>query len=314
MRVEVEHLRKEFGATVALADVSFAFESGQIVGFVGPNGAGKTTTMRIMATMEEPTRGDVRLNGVSVLEYPEEARRRIGFVPDSLPGHPDITVHEYLDFFARAHRLPRGRRRAAVEAVEEFTGLIALREKTLKVLSKGMKQRVSVARALIHDPAVLILDEPAAGLDPRARVELRELLLSLARRNKAILISSHILAELTEVCTAVVIIDRGRILAEGPMDEVLKRGSARRTVCLRLVEGAGPEEHRRLVRTLMEIPQVERVQPFDHEVQFDLAGDSTAACDVLERLVLERFRIQEFRQTRVDLEDVFMQLTGRDPS
>jgi ABC-2 type transport system ATP-binding protein len=309
MRVEVRNLRKEFGRTIALAGVSFSFESGQIVGFVGPNGAGKTTTMRIMATVEEPTDGDVLLDGVSVCEYPEVARRRVGFVPDTLPGHPDITVREYLDFFARAHRIGRRERADVLAAVEEFTGLTGLRDKTLKALSKGMKQRVSLARALIHDPEVLILDEPAAGLDPRGRVELRELLLTLAQRGKAIFISSHILAELTEICTAVVIIERGRVVTQGPIQEVVRESSRHRTFAMRLLETPPHEEYQRLVRILAQMPRVERVQLQPQEVLFDVSGDGAVACEILARLVAEGFHVLEFRQTRADLEDVFLKVT-----
>src|SRR6266545_8004039 len=193
MKIEVVNLKKHFGPTHAVEDVSFAFSSGQVVGFVGPNGAGKTTTMRILATLDEPTAGDALIDGVSVVEEPERARHLVGYVPDSLPTHRDMSVHEYLDFFARAYGLKGLYRASVIESVEEFTGLTGLRDKMLVALSKGMKQRVSLARALLHDPEVLVMDEPAAGLDPRARIELRELLRVLSSQGKAILISSHIL-------------------------------------------------------------------------------------------------------------------------
>ncbi len=171
MKVQVKNLRKAFGKTIAVDNISFSFDSGHVFGFVGPNGAGKTTTMRIISTIEEPTSGDVLLNGVSVCEEPEVARRLVGYVPDTLPAHGDITVHEYLDFYARAYGLRGAGRARAVEAIEEFTNVGGIREKHLKALSKGMKQRVSLGRALVYDPHILVLDEPAAGLDPRARVE-----------------------------------------------------------------------------------------------------------------------------------------------
>src|SRR5258708_35631790 len=199
MKIQVQQLRKEFGKTVAVDNISFAFDSGHIFGFVGPNGAGKTTTMRIIATIEEPTDGDVLLNGISVREEPELARRAVGYVPDTLPAHADITVHEYLDFYARAYGLRGQQRTRAVEAIEEFTNVIGIREKHLKALSKGMKQRVSLGRALVYDPDVLVLDEPAAGLDPRARAEFGELPLLLAEPTKGILITSPVLTDLTEI-------------------------------------------------------------------------------------------------------------------
>ena len=173
MRIDVIELHKHYGNTRAVDGISFGFGAGQIFGFVGPNGAGKSTTMRILATLDEPTGGDCLIDGVSVVEEPEKAHKLVGYVPDALPDHRDISVHEYLDFFARAYGLRGDRRRRVVEEIEEFTNLVGIREKHVNALSKGMKNRVSVARALVHDPPVLIMDEPAAGLDPRARVELR---------------------------------------------------------------------------------------------------------------------------------------------
>src|SRR5690242_4722876 len=236
MKVQIVNLIKHFGATRAVNDVSFTFSSGQVVGFVGPNGAGKTTTMRILATLDEPTSGDALIDGVSVVEEPERARHLVGYVPDSLPTHRDMSVHEYLDFFARAYGLKGLRRAKVIESVEEFTGLTILRDKMLVALSKGMKQRVSLARALLHDPAVLVMDEPAAGLDPRARIELRELLRVLSSQGKAILISSHILTELAEICHAAVIIERGKILRAGSLSRILSADAPHRTLLIRTLD------------------------------------------------------------------------------
>lgn len=214
MKVEIKNLTRIFRRGFkAVDDLSFTFSSGEVIGFVGPNGAGKTTTMRMMATLDFPDAGDILLDGRSILDDPDLAHRAIGFMPDELPDRNDITVEEYLDFFGRAYGLRGAALRTALDGVEEFTGLVPFRDKTLRQLSKGMKQRVSLARALVHDPAVLIMDEPANGLDPRARVELRELVKALAENGKAILISSHILSELEEMCTGTVIIERGRRLS-----------------------------------------------------------------------------------------------------
>jgi ABC-2 type transport system ATP-binding protein len=305
MKVQVKNLKKDFGKTVAVDHISFSFDSGHVFGFVGPNGAGKTTTMRIIATIEEPTSGDVLLNGVSVCEEPELARRAVGYVPDTLPAHADITVHEYLDFYGRAYGLRGAQRTKAVAAVEEFTNVTGIRDKHLKALSKGMKQRVSLGRALVYDPDVLVLDEPAAGLDPRARVELRELLTLLAAQKKAILISSHILTELTEICNGVVIIERGKILETGTIDEVLHKSAPRRTVVVRLIDS----QNAPLLRELLQTPTVTNAREVAHEVHFEMAGDETNASQILADLVAKKFPICEFRQTKANLEDIFMNVT-----
>jgi ABC-2 type transport system ATP-binding protein len=248
----------------------------------------------------------VLLNGISIREEPELARKAVGYVPDTLPSHADVTVHEYLDFYARAYGLRGAKRSQAVKAIEEFTNVIGIRDKHLKALSKGMKQRVSLGRALVYDPDVLVLDEPAAGLDPRARVELRELLVLLAERKKAILISSHILTELTEICNGVVIIERGKILETGTIDEVLKKSAARRTVAIRLLAA---QENSRLHKELLQMPFVEHAREAGGEVHFELSGDESAASDILAGLIGKGFRILEFRQTKADLEDIFMTVT-----
>ena len=304
MRVEIRGLRKQFGHTTALDGVSFSFGAGEVMGFVGPNGAGKTTTMRILATLDEPTGGDAYLDGVSVIQEPEHARRSIGFVPDALPTHADITVHEYLDFFARAYRLTGVRRKQVVESIEEFTNLTGIRHKLLKALSKGMNQRVCLARALLHDPQVLILDEPAAGLDPRARIELRELIRVFAGQGKAILMSSHILTELAEICTGTVIIERGKILRAGTLDDILETNREKRTIIVRAV---GPIEA--LHRALLELPGVVSALPDDDSVRVEFAGSEELASDLLTELVRRGLRIAEFHQEGVDLEQVFMDVT-----
>jgi ABC-2 type transport system ATP-binding protein len=305
MRVNVVHLKKTYGRTRAVDDISFSFASGQIFGFVGPNGAGKSTTMRILATLDEPTAGDAFVDGVSVIEDPEKARRLVGYVPDNLPTHRDMSVRDYLDFFARAYGLKGRHRRQVVERIEEFTNLTGIREKYVVALSKGMKQRVSVARALLHDPPILIMDEPAAGLDPRARIELRELLKLLSWQGKAILISSHILTELSEICNGAVIIERGRILRAGTMEQILTSDVPKRTVIIRLLE-----KHEELHRRLLETPNIETARVLvDNSIEAEVNGTEEACCELLTGLVRDGFRLSEFRQRRADLEEVFMNVT-----
>ncbi len=307
MYVQIQNLKKHYGTTRAVNDISFTFSSGQIFGFVGPNGAGKSTTMRILATLDEPTGGDALIDGISVVEEPDKSHRLVGYVPDALPEHRDISVHEYLDFFARAYGIRGERRRKVVEEIEEFTNLLGIREKHINALSKGMKNRVSVARALVHDPPVLIMDEPASGLDPRARIELRELLKVLAAQGKAVLISSHILTELAEICTGAVFIERGKILRAGTLDQLLKEDTPHRTLIVRPLKGL--EELR---KHLLVQPNIEEVRGADQCLEVEMAGDEEDCCTLLADLISRGFRIIEFRPRRADLEQIFMNVTKGD--
>lgn len=304
MSVEVFQLVKTFGQTQAVRNISFSIEPGKITGFVGPNGAGKTTTMRMISTLEDPTSGRILVNGVSAVHEPDKVRRMVGFVPDLLPTHSDINVVEYLDFFARAYGLRGKEREQAVASIVSFTHLTDLQDKLLKALSKGMKQRVNLGRALIHNPDVLILDEPAAGLDPRARVELRELLNALRDQGKAIFISSHILTELTEICDSVVIIEQGSILETGSIRDITERSTPRRVVLIRSLDDVD-----QLHRKLLESPHVEEVRHAGHEVAVEFEGSEEACHHLLQDLMQQGFRIVEFRQQQADLEDIFMRIT-----
>ena len=299
MKVELLHLTRVFQRGFkAVDDLSFSFASGEVVGFVGPNGAGKTTTMRMLATLDVPDSGDILLDGKSILDDPSIAHRAIGFMPDDLPDRADTTVDEYLDFFGRAYGL-RGKTLAdAINGVEDFTGLTSFRDKTLKQLSKGMKQRVSLARALVHDPQVIVMDEPANGLDPRARIELRELVRALAEQGKAILISSHILSELEEMCTTSVIIERGRRLSTDFKDE---------TAWIRLKFNSDGGEG--VLAKLLEMPAVKEAELSGSGFRVRIeAGD-----DAAERLANELFQKGlvpiHFASEAGRLEDVFMHVT-----
>jgi ABC-2 type transport system ATP-binding protein len=307
MKVEIENLKRHFGRTKAVDGVSFAFDAGHVMGFIGPNGAGKTTTLRIIATLDEPGDGDARVDGVSVREDPEKVRRLVGFVPDTLPAQGDMTVHEYLDFFARAYGM-RGRTRDdAVQAVKEFTRVDRIEDKTLKSLSKGMKQRVSLGRALVHDPAVLIMDEPTAGLDPRARIEFRELITVLSEQGKAILISSHILSELQEFCNAVVIIERGRILDAGLLTDVVTRDRQRLSIVIRALDNLDG-----LQQTCLQLPGVQAARRAGACVEVELEGDEAQVAALLAEIVRRGHRLLEFRPSSGGLEDVFLRVTKGD--
>jgi ABC-2 type transport system ATP-binding protein len=304
MKVQILALKKHYGRTRAVDGISFHFEGGQIFGFVGPNGAGKSTTMRILATLEEPTDGDCTIDGLSVTEEPEKTHRLVGYVPDQEPSHRDITVHDYLDFFARAYGVKNPKRDQMVQSIEEFTNLTGIRDKFLNALSKGMRNRVSLARALVHDPPVLIMDEPASGLDPRARIELRDLLRELAGQGKAILISSHILTELAEICTGAVIIERGKMLRAGTLEQILNQDSPHKTILVRTLDRA-KELHQRL----LELPNINNVKAGEKGIEVEFTGDDQAGAELLAALVKEGFPIIEYRPQRADLEDIFMNVT-----
>ncbi len=218
--IRVRHLTHRFGDRTVLRDVSFHVRRGEIFGFIGPNGAGKTTTIRVMATLLEPSAGRVEIDDIDVAVDPDAVRRRIGYMADNPGVYERVTVGEYLEFFAAAYRVPLGERTTTVNAVVDLTDLGSLRERLVAELSKGMKQRLQLARTLLHDPKVLILDEPASDLDPRARIEMRDLLLELRRMGKTIFLSSHILSELSDMCTSVGILEKGRLVAAGPVDAI----------------------------------------------------------------------------------------------
>lgn len=304
MRLEVKNLSRHFGELKAVDGVSFALETGQVCGFVGPNGAGKTSTMRIIAGVDIPTAGDVFVDGVSVVEYPEETCRRVGFMPDEFYRYPNLTVAEYLDFFAAAYKLRGREKRERIETIVRFVELEELRDRRCDQLSKGMGQRLSLARALLHDPEILVLDEPAAGLDPRARIQLRELLKVLAQEGKAILVSSHILTELSEVCDAVVIIEKGKLCASGTVSSILAQLRPHARLQIRLVRAP-----RDPVRLLLEQPGVTGASGDEREVSATFTGSEEDRAGLLELLVREGFGVVEFRAEEHDLEDIFLSVT-----
>lgn len=310
MKLVVNNLCKSFNDCVAVSNLSFHLETGHITGFVGPNGAGKTTTMRIMSTIEQCTSGVVLLEGQSILDYPEIARKSIGFVPDTLPLNDDMTIHEYLDFFARAYGLKTPDRQDTVEKLEEFTNLTGIKEKLINSLSKGMKQRVSIARALINDPPFILMDEPAAGLDPRARIELRELLRVLAEQGKGILISSHILTELSEICDSTVIIEKGRLLKSGSIEEVVTQTVSTeggREIQIKVLAKADE-----MAKILLEEPMVSKVAVNGNQIEFVYEGTDEEASALVAKLFSKGYAIISFGFKQQSLESVFMNITKGD--
>jgi ABC-2 type transport system ATP-binding protein len=304
--IEFRHLHRYFGRTKAVNDVSFEVNRGQVFGYIGPNGAGKTTSMRILATLDCPQSGDAFVDGFSVIDDPDRVRRRLGFMPDYYGTYPNVNVLEYLDFFARAYGVHGTARRKAMNYVLDFTGLDKLQSKEVNGLSKGMKQRLGLGRTMIHDPPVLVLDEPAAGLDPRARIELREMIRRLAADGKTILVSSHILTELAEMCDVVGIIEQGKVLATGSVAEIQRQGQQheRALVQLRILGGAEAAAQWFAAREDIHELKIE-----GENATFAHDGNENSEADLLRELITAGFRVVAFGAHQKSLEDVFLQVT-----
>ena len=304
--IRTSNLSKTFGDFVAVQGISLSVNEGDIYGFIGPNGAGKTTTIKVLTTLLEPTSGDASICGLSVWENKDAIRGLIGYMPDSFGVYPDMTVTEYLHFFAAAYGIARKERPALVNGLLELTDLTYKSDALVDSLSKGMQQRLGLARALVHDPKVLILDEPASGLDPRARVELREILRELKAMGKTILLSSHILSELQDICNRVGIIERGVVVAEGSVDEILDRLSGTGRVALRT------DDDPRALELLAGHPAVAKAWRDEHDASLLLVQLAESGTDVavLSQLLSQGgVGLRHLARQRVSLEEAFMQLT-----
>lgn len=311
--IELRRVHRWFGDTHAVNDVSFTVEPGEVFGYIGPNGAGKTTSMRILSTLDEPSAGDAFVDGFSVIDDPDRVQSRLGFMPDFFGTYQNVNVWEYLDFFARAYGLRGDERRRAIAETMDFTGLDVLARKPIDGLSKGMKQRLCLGRTMIHDPSVMVLDEPAAGLDPRARIELREMISRLAEAGKAILISSHILTELAEICDRVAIIEHGQLVAVGTVEEISRCVEEEINVRLRVIEKDSASGQDAAVAWLSRHGHVDRVANTKDGVTFTLLVGATHRDESLAKLLAEivgaGFAVTEFTSRGKSLEDVFLHVT-----
>jgi ABC-2 type transport system ATP-binding protein len=303
--ITAENLTKIYGKRTALDHVSFEVPEGEIFGFVGPNGAGKTTTLRILAALLEPTSGHASIGGVDVAKQPDLVHSRLGYMPDFFGVYDQLTVSEYLDFYAACYRQPKQRRAKVVTELLELIGLSDRRDQMVDSLSRGLKQRLCLARALVHDPAVLLLDEPASGLDPRARVDMREILKELRRMGKTIIISSHILPELTELCTMIGIIDHGRMRATGSVQEVVQHLSAGRRVRVAVV---GDQEA--AIAVLKPLAAVTEVAIVNGAIEASYEGDDSMAAEILQALTASGIKVSGFSQVDGGLEEAFMRATS----
>lgn len=303
--LEVLHLTKKYGDLTAVNDVSFQLNPGDVFGFIGSNGAGKTTTIKMISTLLRPGSGTARLNGIDVLQDPMGIRRMIGYMPDFFGLYDDVRVWEYLDFFATIYEVPAKERNKVIDGVLELTDLTVKKDAFVQSLSRGMQQRLCLAKCLVHDPALLLLDEPASGLDPRARAELRELILELGRMGKIVIVSSHILPELAGFCNTVGIIERGTLITYGPVETVTQSLGAASVISIRVLT---PAEN--VLAFLQTQDKVERAELApDGAILVEYRGDREGQADLLEKLIAAKFRVLAFQEDEVDLEDVFLKLT-----
>jgi ABC-2 type transport system ATP-binding protein len=298
------HLRKDYKNVTAVRDLSFHLDPGDVFGFIGPNGAGKTTTIRICATLLQPTSGAVYVDGLDVTARPTEVRGIIGYMPDFFGVYDDVMVWEYLDFFAAAYRIPRARRQAAINDVLELTDLTGRRDAYLEELSRGMKQRLCLAKTLLHDPKVLLLDEPASGLDPRARIEMKELLKELKAMGKTIFISSHILPELADFCNKIGIIEQGELVVSGDVEEIMRRVQGGKALSIEVDQGTD-----RAIALLSACPNIKGVRQEGASIIAEFATDDVDQSQILRLLIEQGLRVKSFSETRVGLEDIFMRVT-----
>ena len=304
-------LSKSYGQVQALDALSLEIGEGQLHGFVGPNGAGKTTTMRILATLLKPTSGTAQVNGADVVRSPAEARKQIGWMPDFFGVYDSLKSWEYLDFYARCHRLGAKERKQMTDRLLALVHLEDKRDAYVDSLSRGMKQRLCLARALIHDPKLLLLDEPASGMDPRARADMKSILRTLREMGKTVLISAHILPELSEMCDSLTILDHGHLVFSGSVAELSDKMNGNAPLIIRLQEGCGGETVERAVACLKEMPFLqELLQEEPYCLKARLEGGEEETARMLRELIRQEIPVCDFHRAPMNLEKVFMEVTG----
>ena len=304
LAIETRNLTRYYGKVTAVADLNLQVSVGALFGLIGPNGAGKTTTLRMLAGLLEPSTGTILLNGQEVNHNWPELRKKIGYMPDFFGVYEDMLVWEYLDFFARCYDLPTTRRRQVTDELLELVDLTEKREAYVQTLSRGMRQRLCLAHALVHDPQILLLDEPASGLDPRARVEMRELLRELGAMGKTILVSSHILSELAELCDSVGIIEKGRMVTSGPLAEISRYAQQGRSLRLKTITPLDEVKTR-----LSNLTGVGQVREANDSLDVEFLGDDEAVANLLSTLVSQGVKVVSFVEETSNLEEIFLRLT-----
>jgi ABC-2 type transport system ATP-binding protein len=309
--IETKELVKKYGKFTAVNGLSLQVPAGSIYGFVGPNGAGKTTTMRMLTTLTRPSSGEAWVNGFSVTSEPRAVRRSIGYMPDEFGVYDDMRVWEYLDFFAACYDIPENDRKRLIDDLLELVDLNHRRDDMVDKLSRGMKQRLSLARTLAHDPSVLILDEPASGLDPRARIEIRELLVELSRMGKTIFFSTHILADVSEICTHIGIVEAGQMIAQGSMEDMRLQLQPHREIIVTVKDAEAGEAVKAAISGTPDVVDVVDLEPKAgrFRVRIDFTGDDDGVAALSQKLNTANIAVLGFSEETKDLEAMFMRVT-----
>jgi len=310
--LETKNLTKRYGHFTALDDLSIHVDRGQILGFIGPNGAGKTTTIKILVGLSKPTSGSASIAGVDCSENASRIKRLVGYMPDRFGAYDNMRVHEYLDFFGAIFGIPLRKRKARISEVMEITNTAYMQDKYVESLSHGMQQRVGIARTLLHDPEVLILDEPANGLDPKARIEMRQLLLQLAAQGKTLIVTSHILPELARICNVVAIVTNGKLRAFGSVDDVMSKLCPQRNYEVQLATSEAMEQGEKTLRGMLTDSEPISSSPAELTLRFPTVRSEAELSEVLYRLVGAKVPVVQFREVTSDLEDAFLSVAGKD--
>ncbi len=307
--VETKNLTKRYGEFVALDSLSIRLEQKQILGFIGPNGAGKTTTIKILVGLSKPTEGSAMVCGLDCTRDVAALKKVIGYMPDTFGAYDNMRVQEYLDFFGAAFKIPRKERQQRIGEAMEIAGAAYMKDRYVESLSHGMKQRVGIARTLMHNPQVLILDEPANGLDPQARIEMRELILRLSDMGKTIIVTSHILPELSRICNVVAIVTKGKLRAFGSLDDIMRQVRQRRIIETQLLSVGEVDRASEIIRQRLEADAEVTTSKTEAMVRFATRKDDEELAGILTELTKQGISLAQFREQELDLEDAFLSVT-----
>jgi len=308
--VVTKDLTKRYGDFVALDSLSIELSRGRILGFIGPNGAGKTTTIKILVGLVKPTTGTATIDGADCVTESQKIKRLVGFMPDTFGAYDNMRVREYLDFFGAAFKIPRAERLKRIEACMELTGATYMKDRYVEALSHGMKQRVAIARTLLHDPSVLILDEPANGLDPQARIEMRHILLRLAEMGKTLIVTSHILPELSRICDTVAIVSQGKLRAFGTLDQIMRQIRQQRLMEVQLLRTANVERAAEVLKQALDDKSSVSTSDTESIVRFSTEKSDEELSRLLAALSKQDVPVLQYREMELDLEDAFLSVTG----